>query len=142
MARNRRSCFHSSHTKEDGGMQMFLGMCNDTTSQKVQEPSTGMAFDKMCCIQCATCRFIHTNFYNLCIQRQTCYFRNLLIMFLHSKKKKKRRQRPGEQGSLLLKLVGVSDGKPWKCTFCNAPAPLIPILVHPSQPMAHLICAA
>lgn len=71
-------------------MQMFLGMCNDTTSQKVQEPSTGMAFDKMCCIQCATCRFIHTNFYNLCIQRQTCYFRNLLIMFLHSKKKKKK----------------------------------------------------
>lgn len=76
-------------------MQMFLGMCNDTTSQKVQEPSTGMAFDKMCCIQCATCRFIHTNFYNLCIQRQTCYFRNLLIMFLHSKKNKKKKEGRG-----------------------------------------------
>lgn len=46
MARNRRSCFHSSHTKEDGGLQMFLGMCNDTTSRKVQEPSTGMALIK------------------------------------------------------------------------------------------------
>lgn len=87
-------------------MQMFLGMCNDTTSQKVQEPSTGMAFDKMCCIQCATCRFIHTNFYNLCIQRQTCYFRNLLIMFLHSKKNKKKKKAEGWGTRKLIAQAG------------------------------------
>lgn len=52
MARNRRSCFHSAHTKEDGGLQMFLGMCNDTTSRKAQEPSTGLFFDKMCHTVC------------------------------------------------------------------------------------------
>lgn len=123
MARNRRSCFHSAHTKENGALQMFPGVCNDTTSQKAQEPSTGLGFDKMCHIQCATCRFIHTNFYNLCIQRQTCYFRNLLIMFLHSKKKK-RRQRAGEQVSLLLRLVGVG----WMGSHRNAPFLMLQLL--------------
>lgn len=48
MARNGRSCFHSARTKEDGGLQMFLGMCNDTTSRKAQAHSTGLFFLMKC----------------------------------------------------------------------------------------------
>lgn len=56
-----------------------------------QEPSTGFFFfDEMCHTQCATCRFIHINFCHLYIQRQACYFGNLLIMHLHSKRKKEK----------------------------------------------------
>lgn len=59
--------------------------------RKHWNPAQGAFFDKMCHTQCVTCRFIHNNFCNLCIQRQTCYFRDLLIMLSHSKKKKKGR---------------------------------------------------
>lgn len=64
MARNRRSCFHSAHSKEDGGLQMFLAMCNATTSREAQEPSTGLGgFDKMChtqvwYLQIYSCQFL------------------------------------------------------------------------------------
>lgn len=72
MARNRRSCFHSDRTEENGSLQMFLCMCNDTTSPNAQEPSA--VFDKTCRRLCVTCRFIHINFCHLYIQRQACFF--------------------------------------------------------------------
>lgn len=53
---------------------------------KRRNPAQGFFLIK-CATQCVTCRFIHINFCNLYIQRQTCYFSNLLIMLLHSKKK-------------------------------------------------------
>lgn len=139
MARNRRSCFHSAHTKEDGGLQMFLGMCNDTTSRKAQEPSTGLFFDKMCHTVCYL-QIYSYQFLQLIYSETNLLFQQLID---HAFAFKKKRRGGGDgrttRGSLLLELVGVLDGQAWKPTPWHASAPLMSVQEQPSQPMAHLI---